>query len=150
MKEILTSGDCKIDFQRLGINPTLTYGNDETEYNVYELSEDEFEILCNEPDIEGTWENCGWRHCTGSNKGFVNNTLSINNKELKCWYEEEFEEDLDELEEEEFKPEYEDLLTYLCDECGCSTFKNVCALTTDLAKVNNLKLSQLFKEYQGL
>lgn len=149
MRELLISGNVDNDFKRLGVNPKLTYGDEDKEYKVYEVSEEDFEILCNEPDIEGTWENCGWRYCTGSNKGVVNNKLIVNGKELKCWYKEDFEEGLDEL-EEEFKPEYDDLLTYLCDECGCSTFKNVCALTTDLAKANNLKLSQLFNGYQGL
>lgn len=147
MIEILTSGNVDNDFKRLKINPKLTYqGKDEMEYKVYEVSDKDFEILCNEPDIEGTWENCGWRHCIGNTKGAVNNILIVNGKELKCWYEEYFEEDLEEL-EEEFKPEYDDLLTYLCDGCGCSTFKNICALTVDLAKANNMKLSKLFKTY---
>ena len=45
--------------------------------------------------------------------------------------------------------ECDNLLSYLCDEVGASTFKNVCALTIDLAKYNNMKLSELFEIYQG-
>lgn len=148
MKEILASGNVDKDFKRFGINAKLTYGNEDTDYKVYEVTEEDFSILCNESDIDNTWINCGWRHCLGSTKGAVNNILIVNGKELKCWYEEDFEEGLEEL-EEEFKPEYDDLLTYLCDECGCSTFKNICALTVDLAKYNNMKLSELFERYEG-
>lgn len=45
--------------------------------------------------------------------------------------------------------EFYDLLQYLCDEMGCSSPRNVCALTKDLAKYNNMKLSELFLKYQG-
>lgn len=141
MKEILVSGNVDKDFKRLGINAKLTYGNKDTDYKVYEVTEEDFSILCNEPDTDNTWINCGWRHCVGSTKGAVDNILIVNGKGLKCWYED--------FEEEDFKPTHEDLLTYLCEECGGSTFKNVCALTVDLAKYNNMKLSELFKVYEG-
>lgn len=47
------------------------------------------------------------------------------------------------------KREYPDIITYLCDEIGASTEKNVCACTVDLARQNNMTLSQLLKKYLG-
>ena len=152
MVEILTSGDISKDFNRLGVQIRQTYIGEE--YSIHEVTEREFEKLCNEPDIENTWINCGWRYSEGSNLGEVNSELIIKNKKLKCWYEpieedEDYENEYDDLEEEDYKPEYSSLLEYLEIEKGCSTFRNVCACTIDLAKQNNMKLSELFKLYQG-
>lgn len=146
MKEILVSGNPTKDFERLGVNPILTYGDDETEYRVYEVSDEDFQVLINEPDseeIDGIWEDCGWRYCEGSNQGTPNATLKINNKELKCWLENVFEDD-----KESYIPSYNNLLNYLCEEMGISEFRNVCALAKDLAKYNGIKMSELFKIYQ--
>lgn len=142
MKEILVSGDVTKDFTRLGINAILTYDN-EAIYKVYEVPDEDFKILDNEPDVTGTWIDCGWRYSDGSNIGQPQDKLIVNNKELICWYEKDIDED-DEL----YKYDYDDLLEYLYYNMGCSMFKNVCALSMDLAKYNNLKLSELFKIYQ--
>lgn len=142
MIEILVSGDCESDFKRLGVNPVLTYSSDSTHYMVYEVTQNEFKILCDEPDIDGTWKECGWRHCDGSNMGYPNARIKINEEKIKCWFE-EFED------EQIYLEDYDDLLEYINEECGATTFKNVCALTVDLAKYNNMKLSELFNKYQG-
>lgn len=149
MKEILTMGDVTKDFKRLGIEVRQTYNGED--YGVCEVTDAEFKILYNEPeDIEGCWEDGGWIYCKGSNQAEVNYTLKVNNQMLKCWYnplEDEFE-DQDE-DDESYIPEYYSLLEYLCDHMGCSKPSNVCALTKDLARYNNMKLSKLFKKYQG-
>lgn len=40
------------------------------------------------------------------------------------------------------------LLEYLDIEMGCTAFTNVCAVTKDLAKYNNMTMAELFKKYQ--
>lgn len=150
MKEILTSGNVEVEFKRLGVSPILTYGNERTDYKVYELTEEDFEILCNEPDIDNTWIDCAWIYCEGSNQSKTNEILKVNGADLKCWYKPLDDEDYYYDDEEEIeREEYEDLLTYLCWEIGASTMKNVCALCMDLAKYNDMKLSELFRVYQG-
>ncbi|EKS4345091.1 hypothetical protein QB607_003095 [Clostridium botulinum] len=145
MKEILTMGDVTKDFKRLGVEVRQTYKGED--YGVCEVTDAEFKILYNEPeDMEGYWEDGGWSYYESSNQAEVNYILKVNNQKLKCWYnplEDEFEDD------EPYIPEYYNLLEYLCDHMGCSKPSNVCVLTKDLAKYNNMKLSELFKRYQG-
>lgn len=155
MKEILTMGNVTNDFKRLGVEVRQTYNGEE--YGVCEVTEEEFKILCNEPDTEGTWDDCGWRYCEGSNQAMPEQKILLNGKEIIAWY-----DDSEDFEDEEEKQwyleenggvmpleEFSDLLQYLCDEMGCSQPRNICALTKDLAKYNNIKLSELFKIYQG-
>ena len=155
MKEILTMGKIINDFKRLGIKVRQTYNGEE--YGVCEVTEEEFEILCNEPDIEDAWNDCGWRYCEGSNQDIPEQRILLNGKEIIAWYDdsEDFE---NEEEKEAYLKEcggtmplevYNNLLEYLCDYMGCSQPRNVCALTKDLAKYNNIKMSELFKIYQG-
>lgn len=142
MKEILTMGNITEDFNRLGIIVRQTYkGKD---YGVCEVTDKELKILCDEPDIENTWEDGGWSYCEGSNQGNPTITLSVNHNNLKCWY-----DPIDTEDEETYIPQYVSLLEYLCDAMGCSQPRNICALTNDLAKYNDMKLSELFKTYQG-
>jgi hypothetical protein len=44
---------------------------------------------------------------------------------------------------------YENLLEYFCNEIGVSQEKNVCALSIDLARKNNITMGKLFMKYQG-
>ncbi len=43
---------------------------------------------------------------------------------------------------------YGSLINYFTEELGASLPKNVCALAVDLAKINNIKMSELFQKYQ--
>lgn len=142
MKEILIMGNILNDFNRLGITVRQTYNGED--YGVCEVTDEEFEILCNDSKEDDNWNDCGWRYCEGSNQGIPNKVLMINDRKLKCWCDYELEDENDDY------PEYENLLNYLCDEMGCSQPRNVCALTKDLAKYNNTKLSKLFQKYQGI
>ncbi|BDR82527.1 hypothetical protein [Clostridium tetani] len=155
MKEVLTMGDIRKDFERLGVTVRQTYNGED--YGVYEVTDKELKILCNDPDIDGTWEDGGWRYCEGSNQIKPDSEILINNKVILAWY--DYDEDFEnEEEKQEYLIEnngvielerYGDLLGYLCDHMGCSQPRNVCALTKDLAKYNGMKLSELFKIYQG-
>lgn len=147
MKEILVMGNISEDFKRLGIEVRKTY--DGEDYGVCEVIEEEFKILCDEPDIEGTWKDGGWRHCEGSNQGVPSDVTLINGKGLKVWLKKYEDEDEDEEDEEEYVMTYSNLLEYMYDEVGASQPKNVCALAKDLAKYNGIKMSELFREYQG-
>ena len=145
MKELLIVGEVKKEFNKLDVEYRETYRGEE--YRVCEVTEDEFKILCDDADNnDDEWEDGGWRY---SDQGRTNDILKVNGEELKCWYEPDKDE-LEELEEGEdyYRPEPSDLLEYLCDIMGCSAFRNVCALTKDLAKYNDIKLSELFEKYQ--
>lgn len=137
MKEILTFGDVTKDFKRLGVDFRQTYLGEE--YGVCEVTDKEFEKLCNEPNTENTWNDGGWRYAEGSNQMIPSEIIKINGEKIIAWYEDIYD----------FDGEYENLLQYLCYEVGCSQPGNVCALTIDLAKYNNMKLSELFQKYQG-
>ena len=137
MRDILTFCDIKKDFERLGIEVRRTYSG--KIYSVCEVTDEEFKTLCEEPDIEGTWDECGWRFAKGSVMGVPYSFRVVNKKKLRVW-----------RENRKFKcKEYEDLLTYFNIGLGASQPRNVCALATDLAKYNNMKMSELFRIYQG-
>ena len=156
MKEILTMGDVTKDFKRLGVEVRQTYNGED--YGVCEVTDEELEILCSDNDeIKGHWEDCALRYCEGSNQIKPNSEILINNKVILAWY--DYDEDFEnEEEKQEYLKEnngimglekYNNLLEYLCDYMGVGQPRNVCALTKDLAKYNNMKLSELFKIYQG-
>lgn len=163
----LTSAQCTYHYQP----PTDSYRED---YQVWSLSKEDFDILCavKEEDwkVEGypTADWGWWRHALGSNMGPVLSEYVINNEKIVAWdgahrehYFEDFCQDCSDYivgvcqgtEEDQLDcyrdREYEDLLRYFCDEIGASTEKNVCALAIDLAKQNNMTLSELFKKYLG-
>ena len=155
MLEILTMGNIKKDFDRIGIQLRQTYKG--KEYGVCEVTDKELDTLCDDPDIPYTWIACGWRYCEGSNQEKPSKKVLINNKEIIAWYDDIWEFDSEEEKQAYLKEhngiiepvEYTNLLEYLCDEMGCCQPINICALTKDLAKYNNMKLSELFKIYQG-
>lgn len=148
MEEILVQGNIEEDLKRLGIHATRTYGNEETTYQVYELTKEDFEKLytkcMNEDDNDEHWQNGGWRWNTGSNQGEPNATITVNDQRLLCWA-----ETIDDEEEPYMNDWHTKLLEYLDIEMGCTAFRNVCAVAKDLAKHNNMTLAQLFEKYQG-
>ncbi|PDZ03910.1 hypothetical protein COE20_10785 [Bacillus cereus] len=148
MEEILVQGNIAEDLKRLGVNATRTYGNEETYYQVYELSDKEFEklsVLCmNEDDNDEHWKNGGWRWCKGSNQPIPTEKAEVNHQELVCWV-----ETLNDGEDTYRNDLHVNLLEYLDIEMGCSSFKNVCSVTKDLAKYNNMTMTELFQKYQG-
>lgn len=153
MIEILTMGNVENDFKRVGVKVRQTYIGEE--YGVCEVTEDEFKTLCND-EADG-WVDCGWRYAKGSNQQDPDEKVLINGKEIIAWYD-AFKVFDSEEEKQDYSKEhngimllekFSNLLEYLCNEMGCSQPRNVCALTVHLAKANNMKLSELFKKYQG-
>ena len=149
MEEILVQGNITEDLKRLGVEATCTYGYEETLYQVYEVSDEDFKKMSDDASTrsmdDGNWKAGGWRWCEGSNQGEPNATLIVKGEELRC----RAEPVEDDEEEEPYYSDYIDLLEYLEMEKGCSSFKNVCALAKDLAKYNNMTMSELFRKYQG-
>jgi hypothetical protein len=145
MEEILVCGSILEDLARLGIKADGVYISATSNYSVYQLSNEDFDILYNDKDAEENYKDGGWRWCEGSNQGEPNATLIVNNKKLRCWAEHVEDEEA----EEPYYRDYLNLREYLSEEKGCSSFKNVCALAKDLAKYNDMTMAALFHKYQG-
>ncbi|EJR74854.1 hypothetical protein IK7_05455 [Bacillus cereus VD156] len=144
MEEILVQGNITEDLKRLGVNAKQTYGSMACDYSVYQVSDKDFKKLCNEKESEGTWKEGGWRWCKRSNQPIPTDKAEVNHQELVCWV-----ETLHDGEETYRNDWHVNLLEYLDIEMGCTTFKNVCAVTKDLAKYNNMTMAELFQKYQG-
>lgn len=149
MEEILVQGNIEEDLKRLGIKATRTYGNEETAYQVYELSDEDFQKLSDDADNrdeeDGHWKDGGWRWDKGSNQPIPTDKATVKHKELVCWV-----ETINDEEETYRNDWFVDLLEYLDVGVGCTAFRNVCAVTKDLAKYNDMTLAQLFEKYQGV
>ncbi|PFL23224.1 hypothetical protein COJ07_06505 [Bacillus cereus] len=148
MEEILVQGNITEDLKRLGVVALRTYGNETTSYQVYAVSDDGFKKLSDDADNrdldDGHWGDGGWRWCEGSNQPIPTDKATVKHKELVCWVEPI------EVGEESYKNDWHvNLQEYLDIEMGCTTFKNVCAVTKDLAKYNNMTMAELFEKYQG-
>lgn len=154
MEEILVQGNITEDLKRLGVNATRTYGDETTSYQVYEVSDEDFQKLSEDASKRNTdddhWKNCGWRWAEGSNLGRPDTFVTVNQQQLFGWAEEDIYEEYEHEEEEDNRTyTYMKLLSYLEETVGCTAFRNVCAVTKDLAKYNNITLGELFQKYQG-
>lgn len=162
MKEILGKGIEKA-LSRFMIEAVRTYCDDKEVlddgyYNVYELSDDEFKRLCNIPDSEWQDDFGWWRSAKGSILRLDTDKFIVNGKEMVGYMSDKYEDMLKEHQEDE--PEvgytmddirhtnYSNLTEYICEELGASTIKNVTAVAMDLAKMNDMTLSELFEKYQ--
>lgn len=167
MKEIL--GNDLEQFFNNGINGKCTYKGDW--YEVWEVSNETFNEMndmSEEKFLEIAGDDAWWRSAEGSNQGVPNNKYIINGKEIIAWdgrcrceyyddYCESCEDRTDgmcEASDEDIEScwgerKYNTLSDYLCDEIGVSQPKNVCALSVDLAKYNNVTMGELFTRYEG-
>lgn len=147
---------------------------DRDSFNVFEISEEEFEKMCDYEDENGVhivgeehpmiWKDHWgwWRYATGCALEDVEPTIYafINNNELKVWYSsDKMRIDItDWIEDGDPEPlnnlmgywiaehsKYPDLFRYCIDMWGVSTEQNITAVAVGLAKLNNMKLSDLFK-----
>lgn len=142
-------------------NPKKKY---DPHYEVYEISQNDMKRLDGIFELPyGSW----WRWCKGSNMGTPYEFFQVNGRELIAWdgarreslildwsaepAEEKaaYNYSFKEYEKTICPYEYENLTSYMCDELGASTEKNVCALAVDLARANGMTLSELFKTYEG-
>lgn len=137
-------------------------------YQVWLLSEDDFNKICSVKDDDWKEDWGWWRYAKGSNLGYANQEYVVNGEKLIAWdgsnrllWLEECKENCSDHkrglcagEEKDFEQcfgdrTYPDIISYLLMEIGASTEKNVCACTVDLAHQNNLTLAELFKKYLG-
>ena len=170
MIEILGGDGLEYTLKELGIKATKTYSTPKDLYDhgpYYEVFEIEKKDL---QKLEATlWEDDWgwWRYCKGSNMGTPYSFFQVNGKELIAWDGDYREDIIDnwadesdarksvyhysfkEYEEDNYPREYDNLTTYMCEELGASTEKNVCALAVDLARANGMSMAELFKTYEG-
>lgn len=139
-------------------------------FNVFEISEEEFQKMCNYEDENGIhvvgekypmWKDSWgwWRYSGGCNlEGTAPTTwMTINNHQLVAWYDKDaLQEYFDDNEDDgdiqsvydewmEDHDKYDSLFDYCLEMWGCSTERNVTAIAVGLAKLNNMSLSDLFK-----
>lgn len=160
MKEILTWGNPYVEFEKIGIKPKCTWiglGRSPNEMRIYEVDDDDFKVLLEDPETDDNWQKCYWRSAEGSNMGSVNSRFKIAKHYIKAWDGQGRIEALEEVNyntnhDEYFyqNREYFDLLEYFSEEVGASQPGNVCALAMDLAQQNNMKMSELFSKFQPL
>ena len=150
MKEILANNLQSL-FDNTSLNGKCTYkGNT---YEVWEISDEDFKTMCNmsEEEFEKVCPDGMWRSSEGSNMGNPNYSVIINKNELLAWADEEnmYQTYIGAGALCTKRKEYQSLLEYFCDCVGASQPRNVCALATDLARYNNMKMSELFNVYEG-
>lgn len=144
-------------FFELSATKTYQNTNEHTDFRqVWEMSEYTLNHLENIPEDIWTAAGYGWyRYAKGSVMGPVHKRYCINHHYIKAWdgagREDQEEENKHLTPDDRYFQErtYDNLLDYFCEELGASTEKNVTALAIDLAKQNGMKLSELFKRYQG-
>lgn len=160
MKEILGANLDKA-FVELGIEAKKTYQakklhhDFQEEYQVWELSDEDFTRLDNVSNDEWNDDWGWWRWSNGSNLGSVGQRYNINGHYIVAW--DGCRREDNEEENKTLPPDgrwtmprkYSHLTEYFCEEIGASTEKNVTALAIDLARQNGIKLCELFEKYQG-
>ena len=158
-------------FKKHGITYNKTYSKKcnpkkkyDPHYEVYEISQHDMKRLDEIFELpDGSW----WRWCKGSNMGTPFDFFTIHGRELIAWdgpkredlrddWADESDEEkaayhysFKEYEDTNYPHRYETLTSYMCNELGASTEKNVCALAVDLARANGMTMAQLFEVYEG-
>lgn len=160
MKEIL-GAELDLAFKELGIPAIKTYESEKLHYSyqekfqVWEMSDEDYERICNLDDSDWKDDWGWWRGAEGSNMiGAPMRRYNINGHYIIAWDDRHADR---EEENKKLKPDdrwpmerkYDYLTQYYCDEIGASTEGNITALSVDLARHNNIKMSELFRKYQG-
>ncbi|GAA6275845.1 hypothetical protein F170042I7_20310 [Blautia caecimuris] len=146
MVEIL-GGNLKRFFDTIDNPPNdaeITYAGNSygIDYEVWEISDDLFKKMCdmNENRFRSMAGGVAWwRYTEGSVLGYPDSEFIVNGKTLKCWNK-----------RMSSRNEFTCLTEYLRDNVGVSLPKNVCACAVDLAKYNDMKLSELFETYERI
>jgi len=159
MIEILAGGGFVNAIEELGLNAEKKH--DDGEYQVWLVGEVSFDRLCGIPDDEWKDDWGWWRYCTGCNLvGSMTHEFTVNGKPMIGFVnegrysdfverqEDKSAEDWERDEEGYFPTVYKSLTEYLCEHIGASTEKNICAISVDLAKMNNMTMAELFDQYQ--
>lgn len=121
---------------------------DSKEYQVWEIEEDDFERICSMKEKEWEYEWGMWRFAVGSNISCNPvHRYNINGKYIRA-YDGDRRTDVEPDDIWWIPPrKYTGLLEYISEEFGASQPRNVCAICVDLAKLNGIKMSELFKKY---
>ena len=144
MKEILGK-NLKKFFDTIDNPPNdaeITYAGDK--YEVWKVSDELFEKMCNmteEKFIGIAGEDAWCRQSYGSNLGYPDAEFEVNGKNLTGWD--------SPIYDSKIGNKYENLSDYLCNCIGVSQPRNVCACAMDLAKYNDMTMSELFEKYEG-
>lgn len=155
MKEILAGGGIRNAFVCLGITAKQTYDGDS--YEVWELSDYDFNRLCANENEDAIWEDDWgwWRYAKGSSiedypDDYPINTFIINSQEMLGYFDSRRYYDVfeDEYDDMSWYYTYDYLTDYISNEFGASTESNVCAIAKSLAKLNNITLAELFNKYE--
>ena len=128
------------DFKRLKINSDCMYGSNNCVYKVYRLDNLNFYKLCND-DLESRQTGL-WLNVDNYGLGSWNSIANINNTSCFCWL-------LDEVEDSEEFPKFTNVLEYIEKALHVKSDWKVCQILNDLAKLNNMSLSEFLKTYQG-
>lgn len=120
----------------------ITYAGNSSgiNYEVWEVSDELFKTICSLSESEFTslaGDDAWWRSSECSVLGYPDSEFTVNGKGLICWNRGLCS-----------RNEFTCLTEYLCDNVGASLPKNVCACAVDLAKYNDMKLSELFETYE--
>lgn len=116
-----------------------TYSGKELE--VWEIEESLFGYMLEQSEDDffaEAGDNAWWRQADGSILGNPFAQAVINNYALYVWH----------LDNRGWRMRYDNLLEYLTDHIGATSPKNVCAIITDLARYNEMKISDLMIKYQ--
>ena len=172
MVEIFAGGDFERAAKSLNLTSVMqTYlyttsdGGYRENYQVWALSDEDFSNLCSIDEKDWCKEWGWWRHSDGANLGVAAVWYTICHERLRAWdgyarihlcdgcHGAERKicsgSDRDKILCVGNSRNYKDILDYLHNELGASTATNVCACAIELAKQNNMKLSELFKKYLG-
>lgn len=166
MAEILAGNGIRNAFHELNVDARQTYKmNHEPYYEIWDINKKNLKALEEAEEWPDTYG--FWRYAKGSNLGTPASFFTVNGQFMIGWdgrsrdYIKEDWNNMSDNEkvkynnsfseyEEEMKPrEYENLLSYMCNEIGASLESNVIALAVDLARANGKTVAQLFQIYQG-
>lgn len=169
MTEILVWGNPEKDFARLEVEAKQTYIPVVRENYffsvpaVYEVTEQDLDKMIKEEmpfEVKDKWVEACWRHALGSNMNLYSGDhpicrYNVKGRYIKAWDGLGRTKALEDVNGNTSHPDYcypnrkyRTLLEYFCEEIGVSTERNVCALAVDLAKLNDLTMAELFKNYQ--
>lgn len=144
MKEIMGENLSPF-FRKVGIYPPKKFNGNVGHWpnlEVWHLTDSQFELIEDMTDEEFNNmapDGCWWRFAEGSIMDVPNVRAKINDKEILAWANPNTTHNL----------EYDNLLEYYREVLGVSTEKNICALSVDLAKYNNMTIAELFWRYSG-
>ncbi|QQO38852.1 hypothetical protein BCPG3_140 [Bacillus phage BCPG3] len=143
--EVFTIGAIEEQFDRLGIVPEeqVFVKSSYERIGVATLTPANYSKLVTDSCIDtAVWENAGWRNPLGSNLGIPTQKATVNKKTLICWLDDYTTDD-----EEITNDWFVDLFEYLDVGVGATMFRNASAVMKDLAKHNNLTITELLKQY---